>query len=253
MTYRCHSLTVGGMDDAVRWPWPDPKTGPYEVFVRMGELQGRFEVLAVEVRSIGDRLPVTATVLRSLRLGELAAATAERILPLLIDSWALETVSNEADMDEEWHRRREVAVAPMRAAFRRLRDSVKAKAPIALADVASVYREANAGRQHPNLVVAEALGISRNAAAKRAGRARKAALLPKTTRGRASSPSCTVCGDPLPVLSADSLICALCRQEGGTAPGYLDRLEPGELEVAQMSMAKRLERLNARTGGDLHQ
>lgn len=237
---------MGDVENAVCWRWPDPKTGPYEVFVRMGDLHGRFEVLAVEVRSIGDRLKVTSTLLRNVRLEELATKTAAFIQPLLSDPTDIRGVTNAADMGEEWRRRREEALAPERQAFERLRGRVKARAPVTLEDVAAIYSKANAQHLEPTKTVAEKLGITYAAAAHRVQDAREARLLPKTTRGRATSPSCTVCGDPLPALSVGSLICARCEEEGGTAPGYLNRLDPGEAEIAQVAMARRIEKLGAR-------
>ncbi len=178
----------GGMVNAYIWPWkwPDPKTGPYEVVVRMGELEGRFEVLGLEVRSIGDKLRVTSTVLRSVRLDELATRTAALIVPMHTDHWAVETVSNEADMDEEWHRKREEAVFPMREAFLRLHRAIadRATTEATLEGVARIYIDARRRHQHPTKAVAEALGITYAKAAHLVVDASKGGLLGKTTRGR---------------------------------------------------------------------
>jgi hypothetical protein len=57
----------------------------------------------------------------------------------------------------------------------------------ALAEVATIYREAWQGGLNPTKSVAEALSLSRSAAAKRVRRARDAGLLPKTTKGRATA------------------------------------------------------------------
>ena len=178
----------GDVENAFPWRWPNPKVGPYEVFLRMGDLDGRYEVLAVEVRSVGDQLPITSTVLRTVRVHELAGKLAAQTLPLLSDPWALELVTNEADMDAEWHRRREVAVAPMRQAFERSRDAVaeRVKTEATLEGVARIYVEARRRQLHPTKAVAEALGITHNAAAHRVRRAREAGHLGKTTRGRQS-------------------------------------------------------------------
>lgn len=176
------------MENALPWRWPDPKVGPYEVFLLMGDLNGRFEVLAVEVRSVGDKLPITSTVLRTVRVDELAGKIAAQTLPLHSDPWDVRFVTNEADMDPEWHRLREEAVAPKRQAFQRLHSAIaeRATTEATLEDVAQIYVKARRERRHPTKAVAQALGITHNAAAHRVQRARNAGYLGKTTRGRPS-------------------------------------------------------------------
>jgi hypothetical protein len=59
----------------------------------------------------------------------------------------------------------------------------------ALTEVAAIYREAWRAGLNPTQAVAEALSLSRSAAAKRVRRARDAGLLPETTRGRPTAAS----------------------------------------------------------------
>jgi ribosomal protein S27AE len=205
--------------------WPDATTGPFVAAIRLAEIRGRFEVAEVSLGSLRDDRAIDGRVLRRVRLAELAAVALDRVQRQDLLAGALDPpeLLNAAEMTAEWLERRELAVAPERAEATRVRDLVsdatkgRRYPPGHLSAVAEIYRDAHRRRQAPTKAVAEAMGISRNAAAKLVARAREKHLLGPTTPGRAAVlpkwRRCSRCGVLLSDDHTGRSICPDCADE----------------------------------------
>jgi hypothetical protein len=181
-------------DGYITLPWPHRLAGPYAVQIRMEELGDRFEVVEIALGSVRNNLPITGRLLRQVRVAELAAEVAELFQRLDI-SKRLEPGEplNAAEMEAEspgWRARRDEAFAAEYAAARREREAIAA-VPGAQRrhvdeEIARLYNEAFRQHRPPTKAVAESLGITVAAAAKRVARIRRLGLLPTTQQGRAA-------------------------------------------------------------------
>lgn len=182
LTTHCQTPTVTAMPsagwDTASYLWPDPRKGPFAVWLHFAVIDGRAECVGVEVRSFAwptdmyaRRLPakdaatevVSAEVLRSVRVGELVSRHRDDVRS---------TVARY--VDESWPD--DAHAAAQAWGDESVSDRVRAAAQIYM-------REYGTGR--PTKAVEQELLVSYSAAAKLVQRARDAGLLPATTRGRA--------------------------------------------------------------------
>jgi hypothetical protein len=184
------------IDGYIPLRWPDRSRGPYYAQLKMQSRDGRFEVVALAVGSVKDDLPISGTVLREVRVAELAKEVADLLLRLDVSS-RLEAGPLIDDTDQEgrpldaaFHEQRERFWEPGRVAADKERAAMAAVPATPPrhddAGIARIYLGAFARHQAPTKAVAEALGISQAAAAKRVWRIRRAGLLPETKQGRAT-------------------------------------------------------------------
>jgi hypothetical protein len=174
--------TLVGVDSVY---WPDPKRGPYRVRCEWANIGGYSRLISVEVKGylFGDDGPavttsgvepvtsVTATAVRDLPLEHVAHLVWEKIAK----SQAAFYVGPGEDVAIGHH----------------VPGGKTGRKPLTtddLAKVAAIYR---AGGAKPTKAVADALGISVSAAAKRVARAREVGLLEPTVQGRAGGPTTT--------------------------------------------------------------
>jgi hypothetical protein len=152
--------------------WTAPDGSTWSVTIKWAVLGGRAECVGVHIESTDwPPRPMGSQLWRSVPIASLIDRDAY---------WQANTGHAEMDRVE----------GPL---FTRGRKVVGADGAVlapaeALAEVASVYRNAWGRGLNPTQAVAEALSLSRSAAAKRVRRARDAGLLPETTRGRAAAP-----------------------------------------------------------------
>lgn len=193
-------------DGFVTFRWPDPRSGPYMVQIRMEPIRGRFEVVELAMGSVKDDVRITGSELREVRVAELARKAAELMLGIdvsrRLDLPPPETIIDTRTGQEltgedrsAWLARREKRVgAPARREANRERAALSAvpRAPKrgGRADdavIAEIYDEAFRKRVPTTKAIAERLGISETAAAKRVHRARLSGYLPPTEQGRAAA------------------------------------------------------------------
>lgn len=205
-----HCAIVAGMnlrspeEGFVTFPWPDRRYGPFMVQIRMEPIGARFEVVELAIGSLGDDERITGSELRDVRVAELAREYAQFLLKMdvsrrlepsppevIIDSSGRELTGPERDA---WLANREAHVAPARRAAQRERAALAAvprasKRAAAVGDdvVARIYDDAFRNHVSTTRAVAQALGISETAAAKRVHRARSNGFLPPTEKGRAAA------------------------------------------------------------------
>jgi hypothetical protein len=175
--------------------WPDPRKGPWLLTVTWGSVNGRVEVVGLEMRSakrsgrpgeedpleqrLGEWLPPTSRFDDNPTGREPVPVSAEawRSVPVgrIVDELRAHAVRDREDLEPFYG-------AEALRAWRRPRSRTAAT----LEDVAAIYRQAwQAGDRKPTTAVAERLKIAHSTAAKRVQRAREAGLLPATTKGRA--------------------------------------------------------------------
>lgn len=169
----------------VRWPSPD---GDLEVTLHFARVDGRVECIGVDVRTFrwkgephpARRLPrteprpITTTDLRGLRLAEIIEVERAKLARFLF-----------ADSgDEDWDAT-PWAAGVVEAWEPKARGRPRIYGPEHFAEVARVYREADARSRTPTRAVARHFGVSQAAAAKWVARCRELGLLPPTTRGKA--------------------------------------------------------------------
>lgn len=178
----------------------------------MEVLHDRFEVVELAIGSVRDNVPITGSVLREVRVAELAAEAAELLRRLdvaaRLEPGPVDVVIGvdgkpvSAEERAEWEASRakwfaenhEIApgvVIGQPAADRErsaLARTLGQRPGVADEDIANVYNEAFRLHRRPTQAVAKALGISTTAAAKRVARIRRNRpdLIPETTQGRAS-------------------------------------------------------------------
>lgn len=161
--------------------WPDPETGPWLVQLRWGAINGRAECVGIDITSarpedvfedrwsaLTERMPETATplttsVLRNLRIGELIAEEREQMAT---------TMGELVGPDDE-------SLNVFGASGRTMRDSTRKR----LQRVADTYRKAWHQGKPPVQTVAKRFGVSEAAASKLVFRARSAGMLPPTSSG----------------------------------------------------------------------
>jgi hypothetical protein len=192
--------------------WPDPERGPWLVTARFARVDGRMEVVGLDLRS-------TRTV--DLVDGQYVDAEPHlrHVLPPSSSAIENETGREPIPLKSEVWRKLPVAAlaAELRAAWvAALEDSgLLASNPraaerwtgpadggrVTLEDVAAIYLAAQDAGRPPTKTVAETLHLSHSAASTRVGRARAAGLLSPTTRGLSSGGP----GASPPVTAAESL------------------------------------------------
>jgi hypothetical protein len=171
--------------------WPDPRNGPYIAQVRLGEVNGRIEIVELTVGTRNDTRRIDGTLLRHLRVADLATAAIARVDELdLIDPLNDPGLPlNASKMDAAWSAARDQAMQPHTDEQGRVRRSIRDAADH-LAQVAAVYNHALRTPPHkPTKAVAETFGLTPGAAAKQVSRARKSGLLKATTPGKAAGPT----------------------------------------------------------------
>jgi hypothetical protein len=156
--------------------WPNAKKGPWRVWCQWANVNGYARLVGVTVESEmvqkGNKLTLetlTASVYRDLPLDHVADLVLQKIR-------REQDAFNVGPAD------------PDGITGRHVRGGRTGRPPLTpddLARVAAIYR---AGGTRPTAAVADALNISRSAAAKRVARARAAGLLERTTQGRAGGP-----------------------------------------------------------------
>lgn len=171
--------------------WSDRDAGPYLVTVGWRLLGERWEPVELTTTVVPEQgmRPLHTTDLRALRLPAIVArATVELRRQLKVDRDALEAApaappSSRREYRLELLRRREAAEA-LQAAQPRGRG----RPPIPLGElreVARIYAEAFRAKRPPTRAVAETLGLSYAAAAKRVASCRKVGVLGAAEQGKA--------------------------------------------------------------------
>lgn len=179
----------GGLGHGSR-VWEAPDGSRWRVVTRWADIDGRAECVGLELHAIGDAR-VKSKLLRWFPMSvveqarQSQASNAERGARMARSGAKVGRLTGEeyaAALDEQ----HKAFVTPQ---GRRLlgEDGQPLPTADALAEVARIYRDAWAKRRNPTKAVAEALSLSRSAAAKRVRRARDAGLLPETSRGRATA------------------------------------------------------------------
>ena len=174
--------------------WPDPENGPYSLRLTVAVLDGRPQVVGVELWGVdpltyvhgAEPLPapesdtaITSSELRGLKLGELLkkfldAFTRESDLILGASSATEGLKTSVAEHQSQ------VTGAPSRRGRR------PTYGPPFFAQVAKVYTDAMAQGRPPTSTVAEWGHVNKSTAAKWVARCRDLHFLPKTTKGRAA-------------------------------------------------------------------
>jgi hypothetical protein len=191
-------MRVDAIDGYIPVKWPDRSRGPFVAQLKLGEQLGRFQIIAIALGSVKDNRPITGTVLRQVRVAELAMEVADVLLRLDVSSrlepgqLVDDTYADGAPLDATFRKRRAVFWARGRVAAARERAALAATAarPVSHDDqeIVRIYSEAFRAGRPPRLAVAQALGISPDAAAKRIWRIRHSGsgLLPETKQGKAA-------------------------------------------------------------------
>lgn len=182
LKYRTHVA-----DDTIEWGihyagtdsvlWPNPKSGPWRVQCTWANVDGYTRLIEVNVTSdttVRDgkltQVPITASTLRDLPLDHVAGLVLQKVR---------KTAQSQHVGPGD----------PGEILGTYVEGGKTGRRPLTteqLAQVASIYR---AAPTKPTKAVADALGISSSAAAKRVVRAREAGLLESTSQGRAGGPS----------------------------------------------------------------
>jgi hypothetical protein len=162
--------------------WPDSDKGPYAVALETKVVDGRYEVVSLAIRSVDESAPTPIrSNLRDLRLRELLDAHLATIKASRVSDTA-RSWGNPLNAPEFARARRVLADQPKRSGRPRLYDREYFE------KVAQVYTHAIPfGR--PTRAVADKWEVSLPTAKKWVARCRsdEFKLLPKTTRGRATS------------------------------------------------------------------
>jgi len=161
--------------------------GELAVHVRLGRVGGRLEVVGIALEGTS---PITSTTLRRIPVGRIRATAIDAYLRQRAAANAPDApLLNDADLDDDFRERRRAYwdaarqhMAEDPATERAIRVRIS---PETLADVAGLYRQAVADHQSPVVTIMEVYGVSRGVANKWVSNARRAGLLPPTTKGRA--------------------------------------------------------------------
>lgn len=169
----------------------DADGGSWIVALHWTQIAGRYECVGVECRSFvhGDDPQSLQKEMRPLPAVPQSVMTAAKLRRFPLGRWIDE---HRAESRRIWE---EAAAAPSyRVRLQQLGVNVDSevrtwragqrRARFDLSATAAVYRDAHAAGDSPTLAVADFFQLSRSAAAKRVQRARRAGLLPETTRGR---------------------------------------------------------------------
>jgi hypothetical protein len=169
---------------------------PYRVALRMGVVAGRLECIEVRVGTGDDSRPVTWELMRQLPLGKLttqAAQTFARVDPAPGPGLPLNWAEMSPGSRRAWENAPHVVAAREEQAHIRTAARIRAATSTGekLQIVADIYTEAHRDRRQPTQAVAEAFGVSSQAAAQLVRRARtaKPPFLPPTTPGKANAGS----------------------------------------------------------------
>lgn len=196
--------------------WPDPERGPWLIRAMFARVDGRMEVVGLELRSArrADRDPKTrelvdaephlAGVLPSQSWPHLEDRAGREPLPLRADVWRSVPVAQIAselraayvDVLED-SGALDAADARLRARWQGPSEDRAAT----LEDVAAIYLDALDAGKPPRMAVADKLHLSKSAAAQRIARAREAGLLAPTRKGLPSGAP----GGPVRRTAAESL------------------------------------------------
>ncbi len=186
--YRAHP---DAPDDEPVLLWPDPRQGPWRIRLVWAPVRGRIECVGMEIRGYrktneewppelpawDEDPPILQTsILRDMPLHSIVGDVRREMAEQGEGFRAWLAAQPEFADPEAQEGFRQLA-----AFWHELPGSVSG-----LAEVARVYDEAWRAGKPPTKAVAEHFVISDSAAAKRVSRARKAGLLPETTRGRPS-------------------------------------------------------------------
>jgi len=159
--------------------------GELIVHVRLGRVGGRLEVVGIALEGPSA---ITSTTLRRIPVGQIRAAAIDKYLRhrAAVDAPDAPAI-NDADLDDDFRERR----SAYWAAARRMAETPAAEgagrvriSPEQLADVAAIYRQAVADHRSPVVTIMEVYAVSRGVANKWVSNARRAGLLPPTTKGR---------------------------------------------------------------------
>lgn len=178
--------------------WPDPERGPWLIRATFARVDGRMEVVGLELRSVrrADRDPKTrelvdaephlAGVLPSQSWPHLEDSTGREPLPLRADVWRSVPVAQIASELRTAY----VDVLEDSGALGAVDPRVRARwqgpsedRAATLEDVAAVYLDALDAGKPPTKAVKDKLHLSKSAAAQRVARARAAGLLAPTRKG----------------------------------------------------------------------
>jgi hypothetical protein len=173
--------------------WPDIDTGPWELVVHLGWVNGRPEPVALSITPL-DQTPPAAlrtSLLRTLHLPPMVEAHVQQQATREAEvhrSLADAASDPQQDLDVP-----QSLLDEMEASYKQLA-SVRRKpgrpvdvTPSDYRRVAALYTEAYASRIPIMRHIATTLGLSESAAAKRVHEARRRGELPPTSRGRARS------------------------------------------------------------------
>jgi hypothetical protein len=160
--------------------WPDAKRGPWQIQFAWGVLKGRSECIGVEIRSAGEPLPLTTTLLRDIPLATLidrdraSQSAKEQVTHLLA-----------AEIRQKGKGFHFVSV-PVHTPASRKGGRRPLYGPQHFQEVAKVYAETwQLGRKAPTTAVAERWHVTPSTAAKWVARARQMRLLGPTEQGHA--------------------------------------------------------------------
>lgn len=164
--------------------WTDNSGDSWFAVLHLSPLRGRMECVGVELLSypagsaeaIGELRPVTASLIRQFRLGEVLSTELEE----MAEPWSV-VANSEEELD--------LLVSQKATEAEAARDAAKGSGqrghpPAHYAKVADVYARAWADGGNPTATVAERFRVSRATAAQWVARARERGFLEPTTQGR---------------------------------------------------------------------
>lgn len=177
--------------------WPDEGKGPYRLALHFAVVEGRLECVGLEVGHRSEARmefgpdsfalkPITSTLLRDIRLGELV----ERYIQDPNFEWRLEhdaAATEYLPEFEEIMTRASQVLETLVSAKQKKPRGRPALPPEHYVDVARIYTEAYQRGLKPTKAVQEELSVSKSTAAKWVSRCRELGLLPLTRRGKPSA------------------------------------------------------------------
>lgn len=174
--------------DTSRTQWEAPDGTTWTVQFTWAELNGRVECVGLALLHPDHMQPITSMTWRAVPVRQLIDGR-RTFMDRALGFWekqAREERPRRMRDADAFQQTRKKWTAP-RARKLVGADGHELSTEDALAEVARIYREAWRAGLNPTKAVADALKLSRSAAAKRVRRARDAHLLPDTTRGRATA------------------------------------------------------------------
>jgi hypothetical protein len=175
--------------------WPDPTTGPFRFYPYWAIIDGRQELVGIELSSVqsddGWKNPpgwtptptrLTADTLRKLTDGREKSLTAivedtKEALVSFVEWWATREPDRIRELDDQ--------VKALKEGQRKTRGAPAKWGPEHYAAVAVIYEDAHRNSLKPTKAVAGHWGVSSSTAANWVAKARKLGLLGETTKGKA--------------------------------------------------------------------